>query len=29
MNSPEMAAAGESLDSFAEGEYTLLFGVEE
>ena len=29
MNSPEMAAAGESLDSFAEGEYTLLFGVEQ
>lgn len=29
MNSPEMAAAGESLDSFAKGEYTLLFGVEE
>lgn len=29
MNSPEMAAAGENLDSFAEGEYTLIFGVEE
>ena len=29
MNSPEMAAAGESLDSFAKGEYALLFGVEE
>lgn len=29
MNSPEMAAAGENLDSFAGGAYTLLFGVEE
>ncbi len=29
MNSPEMAAAGENLDSFARGEYTLMFGVEE
>lgn len=29
MNSPEMAAAGENLDSFAKGEYTLIFGVEE
>jgi uncharacterized protein (TIGR02118 family) len=26
MNSPEMAAAGESLDSFAKGMYTLCFG---
>ncbi|MEX2160419.1 MAG: EthD family reductase [Anaerolineales bacterium] len=28
MKSPEMAAAGESLDSFANGLYSLLFGEE-
>jgi uncharacterized protein (TIGR02118 family) len=28
MNSPEMAAAGENLNTFAEGLVTLLFGVE-
>ena len=28
LNSPEMATAGESLDSFAKGQYTLLFGAE-
>lgn len=26
LNSPEMAAAGENLDSFAKGQYTLFFG---
>ncbi len=29
MRSPEMAAAGENLNSFAEGLYTLLFGEED
>ena len=28
MNSPEMAAAGESLDSFAKDQYTLCFAEE-
>lgn len=26
MTSPEMLAAGENLDSFAKGQYTLMFG---
>jgi hypothetical protein len=29
MRSPEMAAAGENLNSFAEGMYTLLFAQSE
>ncbi|MGH2582832.1 MAG: EthD family reductase [Anaerolineales bacterium] len=29
MKSPEMAAAGEKLDSFAKGMYTLMFGEEQ
>lgn len=29
MKSPEMAAAGENLDSFAKGMYSLMFGEEE
>jgi uncharacterized protein (TIGR02118 family) len=29
MKSPEMAAAGANLDSFASGMYTLMFGEEE
>jgi len=29
MKSPEMAAAGESLDSFAKGMYSLMFGEEQ
>lgn len=29
MKSPEMAAAGENLDSFAKGLYTLMFASEE
>jgi hypothetical protein len=29
MRSPEMAAAGENLDSFAAGMYTLLYAEEE
>jgi hypothetical protein len=28
MRSPEMAAAGENLNSFAEGLVTLMYGVE-
>lgn len=27
LRSPEMAAAGENLDSFAKGQYTLMFGL--
>jgi uncharacterized protein (TIGR02118 family) len=29
MRSPEMGAAGENLNSFAEGQYTLMFGDEQ
>jgi hypothetical protein len=28
MKSPEMAAAGQHLDSFAKGSYSLMFGEE-
>ncbi|MQC26578.1 MAG: EthD family reductase [Chloroflexi bacterium] len=29
LNSPEMAAAGENLDSFAKGQYTLMMGEDQ